>query len=550
MLKRLLIGVAALAALATASPAGAHGAATGGGAGAVPVPVPVPVPMIHDAAHDAAIDRAFAAARTELESAAHAALGSAWRPMPADTLPQRKSVTALTPAEVASLRRGIAQMIAWNTAPHGSAEFKRSLVYWANIHSYIGKPCSNPAAIAYPGMSGLTTQTATTDDEKATWCTCQHGTDQFLTWHRMYLYYFEQVLQAASGDPNLRLPFWDYETDGAIPDVYRAPQYNDGAGHMLPNPLYVANRQAQLNAGTAKLDPAVTSTSGAMIETDYLRFDNALEGTPHGAVHCAVGVKSCPSGYMGYVPTAGNDPIFYAHHTNIDRLYECWLAVDQAARLPQDPKQLAQQFSFIDGAGTLVTRAVGDMLTTQQLGYRYTAGGGCPSASEATVQREQAQLKGQAPAPRVFALAGATRLKRGTTLVPLQITPAQNKALTAANAAASGVRPQLVIDGLAYDTLPGVLYKVYLQDKAGKRRLLGVINFFNATAPHDHAGHDGAMPDTYSFDARAAIAALGGAGTLVIEPSSGVTGTTAAQAAEQVNPAANVRFRSARIELR
>lgn len=109
----------------------------------------------------------------------------------ADTLPERKSVTALTASEVTSLRNGIAQMIAWNTAPRGSAEFKRSLTYWANIHSYIGKPCSNPLALNYPGMSGLTVQGATTDDEKATWCTCQHGTDQFLTWHRMYLYYFE-----------------------------------------------------------------------------------------------------------------------------------------------------------------------------------------------------------------------------------------------------------------------------------------------------------------------------------------------------------------------
>lgn len=435
--------------------------------------------------------------------------------------------------------------IAWNTAPRGSAEFKRSLTYWANIHSYIGKPCSNPLALNYPGMSGLTVQGATTDDEKATWCTCQHGTDQFLTWHRMYLYYFEQVLQAASGDPKLRLPFWDYETDGAIPDVYRAPTYLDAAGKQVPNPLYVGNRQAELNAGKAKLDPAVTSTSGAMIETDYLRFDNALESTPHGAVHCAVGVKSCPSGYMGYVPTAGNDPIFYAHHTNIDRLYECWLAVDQAARLPQDPAMLTQQFSFIDGTGALVTRAVGDMLTTQQLGYRYAAGSGCPTGAEAAAQRTQARLKTQVTAPRVFARAGTT------TLVPLQITPAQNKALLTASAAPNGAAPRLVIDGLQYDALPGVLYKVYLQNKAGTRRLLGVINFFNATAPHDHAGHDGAMPDTLNFDARAAIAALGGgAGTLVIEPSSGVTGTTPAQAAEQVNPAANVRFRSARIELR
>ena len=30
------------------------------------------------------------------------------------------------------------------------------------------------------------------------WATCQHGTFFFLSWHRMYLYYFERILRAAS----------------------------------------------------------------------------------------------------------------------------------------------------------------------------------------------------------------------------------------------------------------------------------------------------------------------------------------------------------------
>jgi len=178
----------------------------------------------------------------------------------------------------------------------------------------------------------------------------------------MYLFYFEQVLQQASGDPNLRLPFWDYETDGHIPAAYRSPTYVDG-GVTKPNPLYVANRQAQLNAGTAALTPAVTSTAGALPSTTYSPFNSALEQTPHGSVHCATGVASCPSGYMGYVPSAGNDPIFYSHHANIDRLYECWLRVNPTARLPNNAAQLAQHFSFIDGGGTLVSSKVGDMLT-------------------------------------------------------------------------------------------------------------------------------------------------------------------------------------------
>jgi tyrosinase len=37
---------------------------------------------------------------------------------------------------------------------------------------------------------------------------CQHGWERFLTWHRAYLYEFEQNLQ--DFDPNVTLPYWDW----------------------------------------------------------------------------------------------------------------------------------------------------------------------------------------------------------------------------------------------------------------------------------------------------------------------------------------------------
>ncbi|WP_404372079.1 tyrosinase family protein [Sphingomonas sp. MMS24-J45] len=496
----------------------------------------------HDAAH-VAEQRYWQHATANLRSAAASALGGGAAQMPVSppVVGLRKSITNLSPTEIASLRKGFAQMIAWNSAPRGSANFKRSLVYWANIHSFIGPNdtppivCSRKAGLNYPGMSGLSIQTPSTPDENATWCTCQHGTIQFLTWHRMYLYYFEQVLQAASGDPNLRLPFWDYETNGRIPDVYRLASYIDAGGASVANPLYVASRQAQLANGTQALDPAVTSTSNAMSKTSYNPFNSALEQTPHGAVHCATGVASCPSGYMGYVPTAGNDPIFYSHHANIDRLYECWLRVAPSARLPNDPGQLAQQFSFTDGSGALVTRKVGDMLTLAQLNYRYAAGGGCPPV----LFKPTGLL--QVKPMRAIPLSGPVILNRGATSVPLTLAPAARTALFATKSAQNKSatvprRATLVLSGLAYDEIPATLYKVYLQGKNGKRTLVGVINFFNATAPHHDmdgmAGHDMAAmvadkPNETSFDVTDALSTIGVAGdaSLVIEPSSGVTGS-------------------------
>jgi hypothetical protein len=47
----------------------------------------------------------------------------------------------------------------------------------------------------------------------------------FLSWHRMYIYFFERILRAASGDPNLALPYWNYSDPAqrALPVPFREP---------------------------------------------------------------------------------------------------------------------------------------------------------------------------------------------------------------------------------------------------------------------------------------------------------------------------------------
>ena len=174
------------------------------------------------------------------------------------------------------------------------------------------------------------------------------GTNQFLTWHRMYLWYFERVLQDAAGDASLRLPYWDYEADGKLPAAYRDATYVNEQGQTVSNPLRVNARQPRLNDGTSSLSAGVTSMAGAMPATTFNDFSALLETTPHGAVHCAVVTGSCPNGLMGSVPVAALDPIFYAHHTNIDRLYECWLQVNEQGRLPNDTNQLDTVFTFVE----------------------------------------------------------------------------------------------------------------------------------------------------------------------------------------------------------
>jgi hypothetical protein len=72
---------------------------------------------------------------------------------------------------------------------------------------------------------------------------CKHGSFFVLPWRRMYIFYFEKVLRAASGDLNFALPYWRWTSHRAMPLPFRSPSNatnklfvvspNRGAGSTL-----------------------------------------------------------------------------------------------------------------------------------------------------------------------------------------------------------------------------------------------------------------------------------------------------------------------------
>jgi hypothetical protein len=283
---------------------------------------------------------------------------------------------------------------------------------------------------------------------------------------------------------------------------------------------------------------------------------------------------------MGSVPVSAIDPIFYAHHTNIDRLYECWLKVNEPARLPGNATHLNTLFSFIDADGSTQTRKVSDMLRLSQLGYSYAAGGDCPAVAVAAVAPAVVEgvsmgitnaagpgvtvtaasgTAATAASGRAIASTGETRLERGVTRVPMSVTRSATEGLAAPTAPSvapttpsTGGQVHLVIDGLKFDAAPGTLYNVYLLNDAGAREQVGVINFFTFSAPRGagHADHTGDAA-RFEFDATAAVQRLGlGANaqpSLEFEPTTGLADSAPEAAAALISPQANVRFDSARL---
>lgn len=282
---------------------------------------------------------------------------------------------------------------------------------------------------------------------------CQHGWEQFLTWHRMYLYYFEQHMQDI--DPTVTLPYWDWpmyrdnvlasiqdmkETSGSldngtVPRAYRCrvdqrmldnlqgkiPDdtwaglkalldsnngkenergYDSGlrlfkaagitygadpAGDQLiiaelgrVNPLWIWNRWPGGNAGLIfeawptpgdiqnilKIPSFYNFGSGP----DSNHFFGACENI-HNLIHNFSGggnpnYQKLPNepqyGYMQSAGTTARDPIFWAHHSNVDRLYAVWQGMHPGAG-PDDPEDVLAPWP----------NQVKDVETISDLGYEY-----------------------------------------------------------------------------------------------------------------------------------------------------------------------------------
>ncbi len=413
----------------------------------------------------------------------------------------RRNVNDLSTSDVAALRRGVAVMMSRDNAPRGSADWRRSWQFWVNMHGYFSDTGQCRGALGdQTGMSTIELWSTSNTAEQRTWCACRHNIDAFLTWHRMYLVYFERVLRQAAGSNTLRLPYWDERGNGQLPAIYRAASYVNSEGQTAPNPLRIADRRPTLNDGSARLSTVVTSAANAMTATTFRTFRQRLEQTPHGSVHCAIVTGGCPNGIMGSVGVSPMDPVFWAHHTNIDRLYECWLR-SQNGRLPTDPAVVNAQYWFVDENGTVVQRTARDMLTTAQLNYSYTQGSDCGATAASSVMAaadvETQQLASGEKRPRPQPVGTTVKVPVGGDV--LHITGVQAS---------------------------GSLFEIILVGTKGRRASAGIISTFG---DEHHAA-----AKTYDFDISAQLGLIGAGDTIDVElvPTTGVEDAKGARVAQ------------------
>jgi tyrosinase len=371
----------------------------------------------------------------------------------------RVNVYALDPngPEIASLRKGFSVMGARDPADPTSLRFQ------ANIHG-TGDP--DPGTAEHPLFNR-----------------CQHGSFFFLSWHRMYLYFFERILRAASGDPSLALPYWDYSNaaQGAVPAPYRLP------ADPVANPLFVAARADAYNQGSSLSASDVTYSSafqyynffspansnlsfGGQLLPAPAPFDTELygqlEAQPHNTVHTQIGGSQ---GWMSSHQTAARDPVFFLHHANIDRLWKRWLDQGGGRSNPTDNTAwMTAPFTFFDESGQQTTMSGADILdTVNQLGYQYDDDpppvGTVPYSIVLRMHEavEMQVAKAAMGEPRSLATQGGVEIGVSGSVV-LELDPAAKDifASVAQNEVKHRIALRLeLVEGLPN---PGVTYDIYL----------------------------------------------------------------------------------------
>ena len=203
---------------------------------------------------------------------------------------------------------------------------------------------------------------------------CQHGTNHFFSWHRAYLFYFEQICKALTGEKDFGLPYWNWNQNPAIPAEFT------NAGSPLLHP-----RNNTSVAGNSAFSDTTMNTIFA--DTNFFTFSSQIEGTPHNTAHVVVG---------GDMVTGGSplDPVFWAHHCMVDYCWAKWNIELENDNTNDSTWNDTSWEHFVNASGDPVDATAGITTLMPLLSYRYesSAVGGFAAASD-LAERSEADLK-------------------------------------------------------------------------------------------------------------------------------------------------------------
>jgi tyrosinase len=258
-----------------------------------------------------------------------------------------------------------------------------------------------------------------------------HKSPTFLPWHRKFLLMYEQALREVSGK-DISLPYWDWTDEASTRAVFS--KHFMGTGGVKEEGYAVLDGPFRKGAWEVKVFP-VDAITKEEITTSYLvrstlwvdspfelptatemeaclelepydvapwndqvsgdkSFRSCLEGWSHGqgdsgnhmhnGTHVWVGGipqdgGQTVMGSMAAFDTSPNDPAFFLHHANVDRIWARWQQRHGISYIPGDGRKgwnpQDSLFPFDqhpdDPRVKMNGNTVGDMLDVRELGYEY-----------------------------------------------------------------------------------------------------------------------------------------------------------------------------------
>ncbi|MBA0662920.1 hypothetical protein Goklo_006983 [Gossypium klotzschianum] len=197
----------------------------------------------------------------------------------------------------------------------------------------------------------------------------------FFPFHRLYLYFFERILGKLINDPDFAIPYWNWDSPSgmSMPEIYvgsNSPLYDSkrDLSHLPPSLVnldggkdngFSRERQIKCNLNLMYREMVRAKTPSLFFGKSYRAGcpPSPGPGSVEDGSHIAVHIWR---------------PNFYAHHANVDRMWNIWKTLPGKKRRDIDDRDwLDSAFLFYDENKNLVRVKVRDCLDSRALGYDY-----------------------------------------------------------------------------------------------------------------------------------------------------------------------------------
>jgi hypothetical protein len=322
---------------------------------------------------------------------------------------------------------------------HSEAAKKDVLALEKALRIMRQKDCSEPISWYYQGAMHWIPDTVQNNqhcqfyhtylDKKEGWDNCTHtpsGQEEihFLVWHRLYIYHFEKIVRKVSGYKDFALPYWGYtNSDPSLKVLQKSFRDKKSA-------LYEPCRFDSLNSGQpiwGEIERSLDLTQ-LMSYDNYALFCHNIDKAPHGAMHDYIGGGNSwnegklkfnnhitgtitETGLMGWVPTAAFDPVFWTHHSNIDRIWQQWTNSQNGKMITlEELKSVPWDYVFFDENGKKVVYTPEEIMEIiYTMDYDYDDCKVKPKKQNLVVKSTKKEVIGKIE-PNVFAKSRVTDL--------------------------------------------------------------------------------------------------------------------------------------------